>query len=36
MDDHGALSQQLVAEIGESGAESILLGCHVADLDNQV
>lgn len=34
MDDHGALSQQLVAEIGESGAESILLGCDVADLDN--
>jgi 3-oxoacyl-[acyl-carrier protein] reductase len=34
IDDHVALSQQLVAEIGESGAESILLSCDVADLDN--
>jgi 3-oxoacyl-[acyl-carrier protein] reductase len=34
IDDHGALSQQLVAEIGESGAESVLLNCDVADLDN--
>jgi 3-oxoacyl-[acyl-carrier protein] reductase len=34
IDDHAELAQQLVAEIAESGAESILLSCDVADLDN--
>jgi 3-oxoacyl-[acyl-carrier protein] reductase len=32
MDDQAALAEQLVAEIGESGAESILFGCDVANL----
>jgi NAD(P)-dependent dehydrogenase (short-subunit alcohol dehydrogenase family) len=35
MDNQPALAQQLVAEIGESGAESILVGGDVADLDLQ-
>src|SRR3984957_14713745 len=34
IDDHPELAQQLVAEIAESGAESVLLSCDVADLDN--
>jgi NAD(P)-dependent dehydrogenase (short-subunit alcohol dehydrogenase family) len=33
MDDQPALAQQLVAEIGESGTESILFSGDVADLD---
>jgi 3-oxoacyl-[acyl-carrier protein] reductase len=33
MDDQAALAEQLVAEIGESGAESILFSGDVADLD---
>lgn len=33
MDDQPALARQLVAEIGESGAESILFNGDVADLD---
>ncbi len=33
MDDQAALAEQLVAEIGQSGAESILFGCDVANLD---
>jgi 3-oxoacyl-[acyl-carrier protein] reductase len=32
MDDRAGLAEQLVAEIGESGAESALFGCDVADL----
>ncbi len=33
MDDQAALAEQLVAEIGESGAESILFSGDIADLD---
>jgi 3-oxoacyl-[acyl-carrier protein] reductase len=33
MDDQAALAEQLVAEISEFGAESILFGCDVANLD---
>jgi 3-oxoacyl-[acyl-carrier protein] reductase len=33
IDDHAALSQQLAAEVGELGAESIFFGCDVADFD---
>jgi 3-oxoacyl-[acyl-carrier protein] reductase len=32
MDDRAGLAEQLVAEIGESSAESALFGCDVADL----
>ena len=33
LDDHAVPAQQLVAEIGESGAESILFASDVADID---